>query len=74
MRQAIPGCKLLVDGVGSQPAKLADEYGPRGFTGIGFKFDTMPDMEDPIQFVKRISVRDPLAVATNDLKRKFGGI
>jgi len=54
--------------------KLLDLYGSRGFTVIGFKFDTMMDMEDPIQFAKKIGVRYPLAVAPDDLKQKFGGI
>jgi len=54
--------------------KLADEYGSRGFVVIGFKFDTMPDVEDPIQFAKGIGVRYPFAVATDDLKQTFGGI
>jgi len=54
--------------------KLVDEYGSRGFVVIGLKFDTMPDMEDPIQFAKGIGVHYPLAVATDDLKQKFGGI
>ena len=54
--------------------KLVDRYGSRGFVAIGFKFDTMPDMEDPILFAKGIGVRYPLAVAADDLKQKFGGI
>ena len=54
--------------------KLADEYGSRGFVVIGFKFDTMPDMEDPCQFAQGIGVHYPFAVATDDLKQKFGGI
>jgi hypothetical protein len=54
--------------------KLVDRYGPRGFTVIGFKFDTMADTEDPIQFAKKIGVRYPLAVAPDELKQKFGGI
>ena len=54
--------------------KLQDEYGPRGFVVIGFKFDTMRDMEDPLQFAKRIGARYPLAVATDEVKQKFGGI
>ena len=54
--------------------KLADRYGSRGFAVIGFKFDTMMDTEDPLQFAKKIGVRYPLAVATDDLKQKFGGI
>ena len=54
--------------------KLLDLYGSCGFAVIGFKFDTMMDMEDPVQFAKRIRVRYPLAVAPDDLKQKFGGI
>jgi thiol-disulfide isomerase/thioredoxin len=54
--------------------KLLDSYGPRGFAVIGFKFDTMADTEDPIQFAKKIGVRYPLAVAPAELKQKFGGI
>jgi len=54
--------------------KLLDRYGARGFVVIGFKFDTMRDMEDPVQFAKKLGVRYPLAVATEDVKQKFGGI
>jgi thiol-disulfide isomerase/thioredoxin len=54
--------------------KLLNLYGSRGFTIIGFKFDTMMDVEDPAQFAKKIGVRYPLAVAPDDLKQKFGGI
>jgi thiol-disulfide isomerase/thioredoxin len=54
--------------------KLLDRYGSRGMAVVGFKFDTMRDMEDPVQFAKRIGVRYPLAVAADDLKQKFGGI
>ena len=54
--------------------KLLDRYGSRGLAVVGFKFDTMRDMEDPVQFAKRIGVRYPLAVAADDLKQKFGGI
>jgi len=54
--------------------KLLDRYGSRGFVVIGFKFDTMRDMEDPLQFASKIGVRYPLAVATEDVKQKFGGI
>lgn len=54
--------------------KLLNFYGSRGLAVIGFKFDTMMDMEDPAQFAKRIGVRYPLAVAPDDLKQKFGGI
>ena len=54
--------------------KLIDRYGARGFVVIGFKFDTMMDMEDPVLFAKKVGVRYPLAVAADDLKQKFGGI
>src|SRR2546423_976890 len=54
--------------------KLLDRYGSRGFAGVGFKFDIMMDMEDPVLFAKKIGVRYPLAVAAADLKQKFGGI
>jgi len=54
--------------------RLLDEYGSRGFVVIGFKFDTMPDVEDPIRFAKGIGVHYPLAVATHTLKQNFGGI
>jgi len=54
--------------------KLVDRYGSGGFVVVGFKFDTMMDTEDPVLFAKRIGVRYPLAVATEDLKQKFGGI
>jgi thiol-disulfide isomerase/thioredoxin len=54
--------------------KLLDRYGSRGFAVVGFKLDTMRDMEDPVVFAKRIRVRYPLAVAADDLKQKFGGI
>jgi len=54
--------------------KLLDTYGPQGFAVVGFKFDTMMDTEDPIQFANQIGVRYSLAVATDDLKQKFGGI
>lgn len=54
--------------------RLLDRYGPRGFVVIGFKFDTMMDTEDPLQFAKGIGVHYPLAVATDDVKQRFGGI
>ena len=54
--------------------KLAEKYGARGLVVIGFKFDNMPDMENPLAFAKGIGVHYPLAVATDDLKQKFGGI
>jgi len=53
---------------------LADRYGHSGFAVMGFKFDTMMDMEDPVLFAKKIGVKYPLAVASEELKQKFGGI
>jgi thiol-disulfide isomerase/thioredoxin len=54
--------------------KLLNRYGSQGFAVVGFKFDTMMDTENPVLFAKRIGVRYPLAVATEDLKQRFGGI
>lgn len=54
--------------------KLVERYGSHGFAVIGLKLDTMTDSQDPRVFARRIGVRYPLAVATNDLKGKFGGI
>ncbi|MFZ0338585.1 MAG: redoxin domain-containing protein [Terracidiphilus sp.] len=54
--------------------RLLDRYGQHGFVVIGFKFDTMKDTEDPLLFAKETGVRYPLAVASDDLKQKFGGI
>jgi peroxiredoxin len=54
--------------------KLLDLYGSRGFAVIGFKFDVMADTEDPIQFAKKIGVKYPLPVASDDIKHKFGGV
>ena len=54
--------------------KLVDRYGSRGLAVVGFKFDTMKDVEDPILFARQIGIRYPLAVAADDLKQKFGGI
>src|SRR6476469_2048811 len=54
--------------------KLADTYGPRGFVVVGFKFDNMPDTEDPLQFAKSIGSHYPLAVATENVRQPFGGI
>jgi thiol-disulfide isomerase/thioredoxin len=54
--------------------KLADIYGKHGFVVIGFKFDTMPDSKDPVLFARKIGVRYPLAVASDGLRERFGGI
>lgn len=54
--------------------QLLNRYGPRGFVVIGFKFDTLKDTEDPVRFAKKLGVRYPLAIATDTVKQKFGGI
>jgi thiol-disulfide isomerase/thioredoxin len=54
--------------------KLVDLYGSRGLVVVGFKFNDMPDTEDPVLFAKKIGVRYPLAVAPDGLRQKFGGI
>ena len=54
--------------------KLVERYGSHGFVAIGFKFDTMRDMEDPVHFAQEIGVRYPLAIASDEIKRKFGGV
>jgi hypothetical protein len=54
--------------------QLLDRYRSKGFAVIGFKFDTMADVGDPLLFARKIGVRYPLAVASDDLKQKFGGI
>lgn len=54
--------------------KLADRYGPRGFAVVGFKLDIMADTEEPRAFARRLGISYPLAVATDELKNKFGGI
>jgi thiol-disulfide isomerase/thioredoxin len=54
--------------------KLMDRYGVNRLAVVGLKFDIMKDTEDPVQFANRIGVRYPLAIATDELKRKFGGI
>jgi len=63
-------CKKEMPGYQS----LVDRYGDRGFAVVGFKFDVMPDAEDPLKFARKIGVRYPLAVAEEALKQKFGGI
>jgi thiol-disulfide isomerase/thioredoxin len=54
--------------------KLVDRYGSQGFAVIGFKLDIMADTEEPRAFARRLGIRYPLAVATDELKNKFGGI
>ena len=37
--------------------ELVERYGSRGLVVMGFKFDTMMDTEDPVQFARKIGVR-----------------
>ncbi len=62
-KQEMPGYQKLVG-----PLRLA-----QGFAVIGFKFDNMPDTENPLGSRKN---RRPLPTGgrTDDLKQKFGGI
>lgn len=53
---------------------LMDRYGTQGLAAVGFKFDMMKDTEDPVSFASRIGVRYPLAVATKEVRERFGGI
>jgi thiol-disulfide isomerase/thioredoxin len=54
--------------------KLLDRYRTRGFVVVGFKFDTMKDTENPVLFARRLGIRYSLAVASDEIKQKFGGI
>src|SRR6478736_6455332 len=54
--------------------KLADRYGSQGFAVMGFKLDIMADTEEPRAFARRLGIHYPLAVATDEIKNKFGGI
>ncbi|HWX56519.1 MAG TPA: TlpA disulfide reductase family protein [Verrucomicrobiae bacterium] len=54
--------------------RLLNRYGPRGFAVVGFKLDIMADTEDPVRFAKKLGVRYPLAVASDAVRQKFGGI
>jgi thiol-disulfide isomerase/thioredoxin len=54
--------------------QLLNRYGSKGFAVLGLKFNTMKDTEDPKRFARRLGVLYPLAVATEDVRQKFGGI
>jgi thiol-disulfide isomerase/thioredoxin len=54
--------------------RLLDRYGSRGFAVVGLKSSVMMDTENPIKFAKEIGVHYPLASASADLVRKFGGM
>jgi thiol-disulfide isomerase/thioredoxin len=54
--------------------RLADRYRQKGLVVIGLKVEMMTDAEDPLAFARAVGVHYPLAVATEDLQSKFGGI
>ena len=54
--------------------RLLDRYGSQGLIVIGLKSHAMADTENPLKFARKIGIHYPLAVATYDLTRKFGGI
>jgi peroxiredoxin len=55
--------------------RLVDRFGSRGFMVIGLRLvETMKDSQDPRAFARKIGVRYPLAIATGDLKARFGGV
>jgi thiol-disulfide isomerase/thioredoxin len=54
--------------------RLLDRYGSQGLVVIGFKVDLMEDTEDPIRFAKELGIRYPIAVGSEEIRSKFGGI
>jgi len=53
---------------------LQDRYGSRGFVVIGFKADVMADTEDPLRFIQELGIRYPIAVGSEEIRAKFGGL
>jgi thiol-disulfide isomerase/thioredoxin len=54
--------------------KLLDQYNSKGLAVIGFKVDFMEDTEDPIRFVQELRIRYPIALGSEEIRNKFGGI
>jgi thiol-disulfide isomerase/thioredoxin len=54
--------------------KLLDQYGSQGLVVIGFKADMMADTEDPVRFARELGIRYPIAVGSEEIRNKFGGI
>lgn len=54
--------------------RLFDRYSSQGLVVIGLKSGAMADTETPLKFARKIGVHYPLAVASDDLAEKFGGI
>ena len=63
-------CKQEMPGYQS----LLDRYGSQQLSVIGLKSNAMADTENPLKFARKIGVHYPLAVASDDLAEKFGGI
>jgi thiol-disulfide isomerase/thioredoxin len=53
---------------------LFDRYQSRGFAVIGFKADIMADTEDPVRFLKELRVKYPIAIGSEVIRNKFGGL
>ncbi|MGH9735887.1 MAG: TlpA family protein disulfide reductase [Candidatus Acidiferrales bacterium] len=53
---------------------LLDRYGSRGLAVVGFKATMMMDTEDPVRFAQKAGVHYPLAIASPEIVRKFGGL
>jgi thiol-disulfide isomerase/thioredoxin len=62
-RQEMPGYQALVD-----------KYGAQGLAVIGFKADVMEDTEDPSQFLRETGIHYPIAVGSEEIRKKFGGL
>lgn len=54
--------------------KLLDQYSSRGFSVVGFKATMMMDTEDPLRFAQEAGVHYPLAIATQGITDRFGGL
>jgi thiol-disulfide isomerase/thioredoxin len=53
---------------------LQDRYSSRGFVVIGFKVDVMADTEDPLRFIHELGIHYPIAIGSEDIRAKFGGL
>jgi cytochrome c biogenesis protein CcmG, thiol:disulfide interchange protein DsbE len=54
--------------------KLLDRYSSQGLVVIGFKVDFMADTEDPVRFAQQLGIRYPIAVGSEEIREKFGGV
>ena len=53
---------------------LADRYRKKGLIVVGFEVGEMAREEDLVEFAKKLGIRYPLVVATEEFQRTFGGI